>query len=112
MLEEVSNDVFLADFGLPVVTEYATGKGLLDQNSELVLDGQLVMVDFVLNAPADLAQMLDYSDVVLVGGRSFKVTHKGLLYGDGSWVTVPIQPVEGLPVPPSGGEIVLDGNIS
>lgn len=108
-----TTDRLALDFlgSVEVVTPWNTGRGFLNQNSELVLDGQVVMVDFVLNAPSDLVQMLDYSDVVTVGNRSFTVTHKGLLYGDGGWANVPLQPIEGLPVPPSGGEIILDGNI-
>lgn len=95
-----------------VTTPWGEGRGFLDQNSELVLEGQMVMVDYVLRATAAVAGQLDYGDRVAVGGREFDVTHKALRYSDGVWVTVPLQPVEKLPVVPFGGVLVLDGNVS
>lgn len=112
MLEEISPDLLMDDLGVPVVTPWTTGKGFLDQNSELVLEGQMVMVDYALQATAELAGQLDYGDRVTVAGREFDVTHKALRYSDGVWVTVPLQPVEKLPVVPYGGALVLDGNVS
>ena len=95
-----------------VVTPWSSGRGFLDQNSELVLEGQVVMVDYVLKAQAAVAAQLDYGDQVTIGGRGFSVTHKALRYSEGAWVTVPVQPLEKLPVVPYGGELVMDGNVS
>lgn len=98
---------------VPVVTPLATGEGFLDQNSELVLEGQLVMVDYVLKAPSTLAGQLDYGDLLTIGGRQFSVTHAGLRYSDGTWMSVPVQPTDvgNLPVPPYGRQVILDGNL-
>lgn len=113
MLEEIPTDLLLADFGVPVVTPFATGTGILDQNSELVLEGQLVMVDYVLTAPSTLLGQLDYGDLVTVAGRQFSLTHAGLRYSDGVWTSVPVQPTDAgnLPVPPYGRQVILDGNL-
>lgn len=113
MLEEISPDLLLADFGVPVQTPLSTGKGLLDQNSELVLDGQVVMVDYVLTSTSALVGQLDYGDLVTIGGRQFSVTHAGMRFSDGSWMSVPVQPTDdgNLPVPPYGRQVILDGNL-
>lgn len=112
MLDEISTDLLLADFGILVDTPWSTGMGILDQNSELVLDGQMVMVDFVLTTPAAVGAQLDYGDLVTIDGRGFSVTHKALRFSDGQWVSVPVQPLEKLPVVPYAGELVIDGNVS
>jgi hypothetical protein len=111
-LEEIAPDFLLADFGVPVATPWSTGTGILDQNSEMFLDERLVMVDYVLNAPAAVAGQLGYGDSVTVGGRGFRVLHRAMRYSDGTWVQVPLQPAErsALPVPPMGGELIIDGN--
>lgn len=111
MLEEISPDLLLADFGVPVTTPWGAGAGFLDQNAELVLQGQVVMVDYLLNAPAALAAQLDYGDQLTIGGRAFNVTHKALRYSDGLWVMVPVQPNENLPVVPYIRQVIIDGNL-
>lgn len=98
--------------GVEVTTPWGSGEGFLDQNSELVLEGQVVMVDYVLKAQSSVAAQLDYGDEVTIGGRAFDVTHKALRYSDGSWVMVPVQPQEKLPVVPFGGLLTIDGNVS
>lgn len=97
---------------VPVTAGASLGRGFLSQNSELVLDGQVVMVDYVLSVPAATFGWLGYGDLVEVGGREFRTIHRGLRTGDGSWVQVPLQPAErsALPVPAMAGELILDGN--
>jgi hypothetical protein len=97
---------------VPVSAGNFSGRGFLGQNSELVLEGQLVVVDYVLRVPASMFGWLGYDDLVEVGGREFRVIHRGLRTGDGTWVQVPLQPAErsALPVPPMAGELIIDGN--
>lgn len=98
---------------VPVSAGLSSGRGFLTQNSELVLEGQVVLVDYVLSVPAATFGWLGYGDLVDVGGREFRTIHRGLRTGDGTWVQVPLQPAErsALPVPPMAGELILDGNI-
>ncbi len=77
---------------VPVTAGASSGRGFLLQNSELVLEGQLVLVDYVLQVPAATFGHLDYQNNVTVNGRAFKVVHKGLRTGEGTWVSIPIQP--------------------
>jgi hypothetical protein len=94
MIREISPSSLLRDVGVPVVA--ATGKttGMLSQNGELVLDGQVVMVDYVLTITTSSLGMLDYGDVVTVDGQQFTVIHKPLPVADGAWCDVPLQPVK------------------
>lgn len=97
---------------VPVSAELSSGRGFLSQNSELVLEGQVVMVDYVLSVPTATFGWLGYGDQVTVDGRVFKVIHKALRVGEGMWVNVPLQPFDrtNLPVPAAGGEVIVDGN--
>jgi hypothetical protein len=112
-LSATADRVALGHLGsVPVTAGASSGRGFLLQNSELVLQGQLELVDYVLSVPASAFGWLGYGDLVVVGGREFRTIHRGLRTGDGTWVQVPLQPAErsALPVPPMAGELILDGN--
>lgn len=98
---------------VPVTSGILSGRGFLSQNSELVLDGQVVLIDFLLRVLAATFGNLDYGDIVVVEGREFTVLHKPMRRADGVWVDVPLQPTDRskLPVPPYGRQVIINGNV-
>jgi hypothetical protein len=94
MIREISPESLLRDVAVPVVSGNGTTTGMLSQNGELVLDGQVMMVDYVLTIVTDSLGSLDYGDLVTVDGKQFTVIHKPLPMADGVWSDVPLQPVK------------------
>jgi hypothetical protein len=94
MIREISPESLLRDVSVPVVSSNGTTTGMLSQNGELVLDGQVVMVDHVLTITTDSLGSLDYGDLVTVDDKQYTVIHKPLPMADGVWCDVPLQPVK------------------
>lgn len=111
-LSETANRLALDHLGsVPVVTGRYSGSGFLSQNSDLVFDGQVVLVPYVLTVPSAEFGWLSYGDYVLVDGREFRVNQQAMRIADGVWCQVSLQPIDrgGLPMPPYSGELILDG---
>lgn len=87
--------VFLADFGLPVVAGAATGAGILDLNSEIILGGEAVMIDYLLTVPTATFGSLGYGDMLTVDGQAYKVESQPLRFDDGMFCRVPLMKVDG-----------------
>lgn len=77
--------------GVSVTAGAVSGTGLLDQNSELVMDGQVVSVDYALTGATALFGSLQYNDTVSIGGSSYRVQHEPMRIGDGSDCVIPLE---------------------
>lgn len=77
--------------GVSVTAGAVSGTGLLDQNSELVIDGQVVSVDYALTCATALFGSLQYGDAITVAGASYTVRHEPMRLGDGSDCVVPLM---------------------
>ena len=77
--------------GVSVTAGAVSGTGLLDQNSELVMDGQVVSVDYALTGATALFGSLQYNDTVSIGGSSYRVRHEPMRIGDGSDCVIPLE---------------------
>lgn len=91
MLEEVPADLLLQDFGLSVTAGTISGLGILDRNSEIILGGQVVMVDFMVTCRTDLFGWLQYGARIRVGDERFTVRHEALKLADGRYCSIPLE---------------------
>ena len=90
-LQQIDDDLLLADFGVSVTAGAISGIGLLDQNSELILQGQVVIADYTLTCRSAVFGFLQYGASVTVAGQSFRVTHEPLRFADGVFCVVPLE---------------------
>ena len=97
--------IFLADFGVPVAAGAVSGTGILDLNSEIILGGEAVMIDYLLTVPTALFGSLGYGDVVTVDGISYKAESQPLRFDDGAFCRVPLVKQD----PDPAIDYVLDG---
>ena len=76
-----------------VVAGAISGQGFLQQNGELALGGEVMLIDYLLDAEAAVFGGLAYGDPITVGGEAFKVEHKPLPVGDGMNCRIPLVKV-------------------
>lgn len=75
--------------GVPVIWGAVSGEALLEQNTELVVNDQVLSVEYALhNLRADLFGALNFGDEVRVDGEVYEVRHAPLLVGDGRYCVV------------------------
>lgn len=77
--------------GVSVTAGAVSGTGILDQNSELVMNNQVVSVEYALSCSTALFGSLKYGDLITVGGNSYRVQHEPLRIGDGADCIVPLS---------------------
>lgn len=77
--------------GVSVTAGAVSGFGQLDQNSELVMSGQVVSVDYALSCATALFGSLQYGDIIAVGGNNYRVQHEPVKIGDGTDCIVPLE---------------------
>jgi hypothetical protein len=106
MLEEVPADLLLQDFGLSATAGAVSGIGILDRNSEIILGGQVVMVDYMLTCRTDQFGALQYGSGIIVGGVSYTVRHEPLKLADGLYCSIPLERVEAeVVINPTGSSV-------
>lgn len=75
--------------GVSVIWGAVSGEALLEQNTELVVNDQVLSVEYALhNLRADLFGTMNYGDSVTVAGEAYEVRHAPLLVGDGRYCVV------------------------
>jgi hypothetical protein len=95
--------------GVPVIWGAVSGKGILEQNAQLVADGNVISVDYVLhNLPTADFDGLRYGDVVSVGDLNYTV-REPMPVGDGAYMMVSLSRVT-LPrlILEAGGALLLE----
>jgi hypothetical protein len=96
----------LADFGVPVTAGAFSGTGILDQNSELILGGDVVMIDYLLTILTNQFGNLAYGDTIAIDGTYYKVEHEPMRFDDGTFSKVPLMKLTANEVPIQ----ILDGD--
>jgi hypothetical protein len=91
VIEEVSPDLLLADFGLSITAGAVSGLCILDENSEIILGGQVVMVDYTATCRADLFGGLQFGAAVAIDGVAYTVRHEALRIADGLYCVLPLE---------------------
>jgi hypothetical protein len=89
--EQIDDNLLLADFGVSVTAGAVSGIGVLDQNSELILQGQVVMVDHALTCRTALFGNLQYGTSITVDDQNYKVIHEPLRFADGRFCIIPLE---------------------
>lgn len=88
--EDLSIFLDLGGFGVPVNAGAVSGVGILDQNSEIILGGEAVMIDYLLTVRTDQFGAISYGDAVTVDGIVYKAEHQPMRFDDGKFCRVPL----------------------
>ena len=89
-----------------VVAGAVSGKGFLSQNSEMILGGELTIIDYLLTVPTSTFGGLGYGDAITVDGISYKVETQPQRFDDGTFCRVPLVKADPDQVP----VLILDGD--
>jgi hypothetical protein len=77
--------------GVPVVWGAISGEGILESNAELVSDGNVISVEYVLhNLPVADFGPLRYGDTLSVDGLNYAV-REPMVVGDGRFMMVGLE---------------------
>lgn len=68
----------------------ASGRGFLKQNSEMLLGGEVISIDFALTCETSIFGSLAYGDLVTVDGTSYEVRFEPMRQDDGTFCLVPL----------------------
>lgn len=66
-------DVFLADFGVTVISGATTTTGILDMPSEVIAGGMVITTDYALTIKTAALPNLGYGDALTVNGAAYTV---------------------------------------
>lgn len=90
-LNQSLNRVAFARLGSVSISAGAvTGLGFLSKNSELVLGGQAVIIDYLLKCLTSEFGGLSYGDTIQVAGTSYKVEQQPMQIEDGLFCIIPL----------------------
>ncbi|NDC36191.1 MAG: hypothetical protein EBZ51_12670 [Synechococcaceae bacterium WB9_2_112] len=78
---------------------------ILDQNSEIILGGELTVIDYLLTVRTDQFGGLTYGDTVTVDGVSYKAETQPQRFDDGAFCRVPLVKAD----PDPAIDYILDG---
>ena len=100
-----SLDSFLVDFGVAVTAGAVSGLGILDQNSEIILGGEITIIDYLLTVPTSTFGSLGYGDAITVDGTSYKCETQPQRFDDGAFCRVSLVKMD----PDPAIDYILDG---
>jgi hypothetical protein len=90
-LSAAANRVALDRLGSVSVTAGAvSGRGFLKLNSEVILGGDVTVIDYMLEALTAEFGGLGYGQPITVGGESFKVEMQPQRVDTGMWCRIPL----------------------
>jgi hypothetical protein len=94
-----------------VVAGAVSGRGFLKLESEMILGGEITIIDYLLTVPTSTFGSLGYGDAITVDGVNYKVEAQPQRFDDGAFCRVPLIPGIGTTPPPSGAvfEVRIDG---
>jgi len=104
-VEDLAAFLDLDGFGVPVTAGAVSGVGVLDQNSEIILGGEITIIDYLLTVPTATFGSLSYGDLVTVDGTSYKCETQPQRFDDGSFCRVPLVKMD----PDPAIDYILDG---
>jgi hypothetical protein len=73
-----------------VVAGAVSGEGFLSQNSEMILGGEITIIDYLLTVTTALFGGLSYGDLVTVDSTSYKCETQPQRFDDGTFCRVPL----------------------
>ncbi len=93
---------------VPVIAGAITGDGYLDLNSEMIFDGNLTIIDYLLTAQTSKFGGLGYGAAISVNGETYKVEMSPQRFDDGKFCKIPLARVDA----PEETVVILDGDPS
>jgi hypothetical protein len=91
-LSASANRVAFARLGSNTVTAGAvTGSGFLAINSELVVNNDVVMIDYLLTILTSQFGNLSFGDLITIDGSVYKVEHEPMRIDDGTFSRIPLM---------------------
>jgi hypothetical protein len=97
--EDLSVFLDLNGFGVPVTAGAVSGVGILDQNSEIILGGEVTIIDYLLTVPTATFGSLGFGDAITVDGQSYKVETQPQRFDDGTFCRVPLMKSAAVAIP-------------
>ena len=94
MIQEIPDDFLLADFGSSVTAGAVVGLGVMDRASQIVMNDQVVTVDYAITARTDQFGGLQYGAQVIHEGLAYKLQHEPLRLADGRFCVMVLEKLE------------------
>ena len=94
MIQEIPDDFLLADFGSSVTAGAVVGLGVMDRPSQILMNDQVVTVDYALTVRTDLFGGLQYGDQVQHEGQTYRLQHEPLRQADGRFCVMVLEKLE------------------
>ena len=67
-----------------------SGRGFLKMNSEMLIDNQIISIDYGFTCETSLFGALAYGEPIVVDGLKFTVRHEPMRLDDGTFCLVPL----------------------
>lgn len=93
MIQEVADDFLLADFGSSVTAGAVVGLGIMDRQSQLIMNDQVVSVEYALTVRTDQFGGLGFGDQVAYEGEVFRLQNEPLKLADGRFCVMVLEKV-------------------
>ena len=100
--EDLTAFLDLDGFGVPVIAGAVSGVGILDINSELILGGEINVIDYLLTVPTATFGSLGYGSTVIVDGQTYKAETAPMRFDDGAFCRVALMKVKAIVIPLAG----------
>ena len=106
MIQEIPDDFLLADFGSSVTAGAVVGLGIMDRASQIIMNDQVISVEYALTVRTDLFGWLQYGSQIVHEGVAYKLQHEPLKQADGRYCVMVLERLDAAgPV-----EFVFDGD--
>ena len=82
------------DFGVPVIWGAIISSGIPNNNAQLIADGNVINVDYMVRLKSSIFSALRYGDLLQVAGEQYSV-REPMPVGDGAFmmVSMSLEPV-------------------
>ena len=94
MIQEIPDDFLLADFGSSVTAGAVVGLGIMDRASQIIMNDNVVTVDYALTVRTDLFGALQYGAQVVYEGLLYRLQHEPLKQADGRFCVMVLEKLD------------------
>jgi hypothetical protein len=94
MIQEIADDFLLNDFGSSVTAGAVVGLGIMDRASQIIMNDNVVTVDYALTVRTDQFGSLQYGDLVQHDGLVYRLQHEPLRLADGRFCVMVLEIID------------------